>query len=90
MQLRREGGLICLNCRETQNGYHIEVIDNGCGTAPYDREEHDQKRSVAIENVNKRLEYYGIAPIALRENDMGGMTASMDVPKKIIRKGNAE
>ncbi|MBQ3575142.1 MAG: histidine kinase [Clostridia bacterium] len=90
MQLRREGGMICLNCRETQYGYHIEVIDNGCGAKPADHEEHEQKRSVAIENVNKRLEYYGIAPLEFNENELGGMTASMNVPKKIIRKGNAE
>ena len=90
MQLRREGGMICLSCRETHSGYHIEVIDNGCGPRPIDHEEHEQKRSVAVENVNKRLEYYGIAPVQFKENELGGMTAAVDIPKKIIRKGDAE
>ena len=90
MQLRREGGLIYLICRETQSGYHIEVVDNGCGPKSGNQEEHEQKRSVAVSNVNKRLEYYGIPPLQFRKNELGGMTVSLDTPKKIIRKGNAE
>ena len=49
-----------------------------------------QKRSVAIKNVNTRLEFYGIAPIRLTHNELGGITVSLDTPKKIARKGNAE
>lgn len=89
MQLRRDGGVIRLTCCETQSGYHIEVIDNGCGAKPMNSEEHEQKRSIAIENVNKRLEYYGIAPLVFRENELGGMTVSLDMPKKIGRKKDA-
>lgn len=90
MQLRREGGMIFLSCRETQQGYHIEVIDNGNGTDSQNCQEHEKKRSVAVENVNKRLEYYGVAPLSFQENTLGGMTVSMDMPKKIKRKGNMQ
>lgn len=90
MQLRREGGMIFLSCRETQQGYHIEVVDNGCGAESENRQDHEQKRSIAIENVNKRLEYYGIPPLQFSDNSLGGMTVSMDMPKKIKRKGISE
>ena len=83
VQRRREGGRVVLRCRETKLGYHIEVIDNGPGNLPEDAQ---QKASTAIRNVNTRLEYYGIAPVQLKKNDLGGMTAALDTPKKILRK----
>lgn len=82
--------MIFLSCRETQQGYHIEVVDNGCGAESENRQDHEQKRSIAIENVNKRLEYYGIPPLQFSDNSLGGMTVSMDMPKKIKRKGISE
>ena len=90
VQRRREGGTVRLLCRETERGYHIEVVDNGPGQAAKPESGDAQKRSVAIKNVNTRLEFYGIAPIRLTHNELGGITASLDTPKKIARKGNAE
>ena len=90
VQRRREGGEVRLVCRETEKGYHIEVIDNGPGQGAKPESGDMQKRSVAIKNVNTRLEFYGIAPIRLTHNELGGITASLDTPKKIARKGNAE
>ena len=90
VQRRREGGTVRLLCRETEKGYHIEVVDNGPGQAAKPEGGDAQKRSVAIKNVNTRLEFYGIAPIRLTHNELGGITASLDTPKKIARKGNAE
>ena len=90
VQRRREGGEVRLLCRETEKGYHIEVIDNGPGQAAKPESGDAQKKSVAIKNVNTRLEFYGIPPIQLTHNELGGITASLDTPKKIARKGNAE
>ena len=90
VQRRREGGWVRLKCRETQAGYHIEVIDNGPGGVAQEESEDAQKQSSAIKNVNTRLEYYGIAPLKFQKNEWGGMTVSLDTPKKIVRKGNAE
>ncbi len=90
VQRRREGGEVRLVCRETEKGYHIEVIDNGPGPAAKAELVDDQKKSVAIKNVNTRLEFYGIAPIQLAPNDRGGITASLDTPKRIVRKGRTE
>ncbi len=90
VQRRREGGEVRLLCRETEKGYHIEVVDNGPGQAAKPENGDAQKRSVAIKNVNTRLEFYGIAPIKLTHNELGGITASLDTPKKIARKGRTE
>ena len=90
VQRRREGGEVQLVCRETAQGYHIEVIDNGPGQGAQREISAEQKRSVAIKNVNTRLEFYGIPPLKLVHNELGGITASLDTPKKIARKGNAE
>ena len=88
VQRRREGGRVQLICRERKDGYHIEVIDNGPGPNPQQNE--DPKQSSAIKNVNTRLEFYGIAPVQLQKNDLGGMTASLDTPKRILPKGNTQ
>ena len=90
VQRRREGGTVRLLCRETEKGYHIEVVDNGPGQAAKPEGGDEQKRSVAIKNVNTRLEFYGIPPLKLVHNELGGITASLDTPKNIARKGNAE
>lgn len=92
VQRRREGGRVWLRCSETPQGYHIEVIDNGPGVDAAPEEAADaQKCSTAIQNVNTRLEFYGIAPVKLERNALGGMTASLDTPKRIVRKrGDAE
>lgn len=90
VQRRREGGEVRLVCRETGKGYHIEVIDNGPGAGAKPEIGDAQKKSVAIKNVNTRLEFYGIAPIKLTHNGLGGITASLDTPKKITRKGRTE
>ena len=90
VQRRREGGWVRLMCRETNAGYHIEVIDNGPGNAAQVKSADEQKQSSAIRNVNTRLEFYGIAPLKLQKNEWGGVTVSLDTPKKIVRKGNAE
>ncbi|MDY5219117.1 MAG: histidine kinase [Eubacteriales bacterium] len=90
VQRRREGGEVRLVCRETGKGYHIEVIDNGPGAGAKPEIGDEQKKSVAIKNVNTRLEFYGIAPIRLTHNELGGITASLDTPKKITRKGRTE
>ena len=79
-----------LDCRETEKGYHIEVIDNGPGQAAKPEGGDAQKRSVAIKNVNTRLEFYGIPPLKLVHNALGGITASLDTPKRIARKGRTE
>lgn len=90
VQRRRDGGRVILRCRETKLGYHIEVIDNGAGpTAPPEAVDA-QKQSTAIKNVNTRLEFYGIAPPVYEKNEFGGMTVSLDTPKKIVRKGKTE
>ena len=49
----------------------------------------DQKQSVAIANVNTRLNYYGIAPLVFEKNELGGMTVSLRYPKHIDPKGKA-
>ena len=90
VQRRREGGRVELKCRETNAGYHIEVIDNGPGSGKPEENADEQKQSSAIKNVNTRLEFYGIAPLKFQKNEWGGMTVSLDTPKKIVRKGNAE
>ena len=77
-------------CRETEKGYHIEVIDNGPGQGAKPESGDMQKRSVAIKNVNTRLEFYGIAPLKFTHNELGGITASLDTPKRIARKGSTE
>lgn len=84
-QRRREGGRVWLRCREAADGYHIEVADNGPGAELPPEDAH--KRSTAIRNVNTRLEFYGIAPVKLEKNELGGVTASLDMPKKLARKG---
>ncbi len=83
-QRRSDGGLVRLSCRETQDGYHIEVADNGPdpGAEP-PPEGGSDKRSTAIRNVNTRLEFCGIAPVRLERNALGGMTASLDMPKNL-------
>jgi len=90
MQRRREGGRVILKCRETRIGYHIEVIDNGPGSAAGSEIVDAQKQSTAIKNVNTRLEFYGIAPPVFEQNELGGMTVHLDTPKKIVRKGKTE
>ena len=45
---------------------------------------------MAIDNVNTRLNYYGIAPLVFEKNELGGMTASLFTPKKITPKGSAQ
>ena len=90
VQRRREGGEVRLVCRETEKGYHIEVIDNGPGQGAKVEINDAQKRSVAIKNVNTRLEFYGIPPLKLVHNELGGITASLDTPKRIARKGRTE
>jgi len=89
VQKRREGGLVRLVCRENRDSYHIEVIDNGPGMLADAGIADAQKQSTAIRNVNTRLEFYGIAPLEFRKNELGGMTVSLDTPKRIERKGNA-
>ncbi|MBQ8506364.1 MAG: histidine kinase [Clostridia bacterium] len=90
VQRRREGGEVRLVCRETDSGYHIEVIDNGPGPNAQPEVVDAQKKSTAIKNVNTRLEFYGIAPLVFQNNDLGGITAILDTPKKITRKGKTE
>ena len=90
VQRRREGGWVKLACRETGAGYHIEVIDNGPGSAEPEETAEALKESSAIKNVNTRLEFYGIAPLKFRRNELGGMTVSLDTPKRIVRKGSAQ
>lgn len=87
VQRRREGGRVVLKCRETQAGYHIEVIDNGPGAGAGVEIHEKQKKSTAIANVNTRLEFYGIAPLKFEKNDLGGVTVSLDTPKEIHKKG---
>ena len=87
VQLRRGGGLVRVVCREEKDGYHIEVIDNGPGAQIEAQPRDDQKRHTAIENVNTRLEYYGIPPIRYSDNDLGGKTAYIVYPKHIKSKG---
>ena len=87
VQKRREGGVVRLICRENEREYSIQVIDNGPGVAVQE-EKSDPKRSVAIDNVNTRLNYYGIAPLEFERNEAGGMTVSLRYPKHIQRKGN--
>ena len=86
MQLRLEGGMVRLSCAETDDGYHIEVVDNGPGPNPAPEVRGPQKGSTALQNVNTRLEFYGIAPVRLEKNELGGMTASLDMPKRIAKK----
>lgn len=90
MQRRKEGGCVRLVCRENRNGYHIEVIDNGPDEVQAQPNEDLQKLSIAVKNVNTRLEYYGIAPLRFAKNEFGGMTVSLDTPKRIQRKGSAK
>lgn len=90
VQRRREGGRVTLLCRETDAGYHIEVIDNGPGASAPEETADAQKESSAIRNVNTRLEFYGIAPLKMEKNELGGMTVSLDTPKKIAQKGKTE
>ncbi len=87
VQKRREGGLVRVVCREMQGGYFIEVIDNGPGAHAEPQPTDDQKRHTAIANVNTRLEYYGIPPISIKDNELGGKTAQITYPKHIKRKG---
>lgn len=87
IQLRRGGGLVRVACREAKDGYHIEVIDNGPGEQIEPQPRDDQKRHTAIENINTRLEYYGIPPIRYADNDLGGKTAYVIYPKHIKGKG---
>lgn len=87
VQKRRDGGVVRLVCRETKAGYHIEVIDNGAGDQHVPDPADAQKRSTAIANVNTRLEFFGIPPLQFHKNEMGGMTVTLDTPKKIVWKG---
>ena len=86
VQRRREGGFVRLTCAETPDGYHIEVIDNGPGPDAAPEGHRAEHQSTAIQNVNTRLEFYGIAPVKLEKNEFGGMTASLDTPKEISRR----
>jgi len=86
VQKRRDGGVVRLICRENEREYAIQVIDNGSGT-PEPRAKDDLKQSVAIDNVNTRLNYYGIAPLKFENNELGGMTVSLSYPKHIETKG---
>ena len=90
VQRRSEGGHVWLTCAETPNGYHIEVIDNGPGENAAPETHRAQHGSTAIRNVNTRLEFYGIAPVKLTKNELGGVTASLDTPKKIRREGSPQ
>lgn len=90
VQKRREGGMVRLSCRETKAGYHIEVIDNGPGENVAAEVADAQKQSTAIGNVNTRLEFFGIAPLKFSKNELGGMTVSLDTPKKILWKGKEQ
>lgn len=90
VQLRRGGGRVRLVCRETNEGYHIEVVDNGPGAVAPQETAEAQKESSAVKNVNTRLEFYGIAPLRFEKNAEGGMTVSLDTPKKIKRKEDAQ
>lgn len=90
VQRRREGGMVRLVCREEKNSYRIEVIDNGPGTAASPEAADEQKQSSAMRNVNTRLEFYGIAPPVYKPNELGGMTVTLETPKKILKKGNPE
>lgn len=90
VQLRREGGIVRLICREEKDGYRIQVIDNGPGAAAPPEAADEQKQSSAMRNVNTRLEFYGIAPPVYAPNEWGGMTVTLKTPKRIRKKGNAE
>lgn len=90
VQRRREGGEVRLVCRELDSLYRIEVIDNGPGPNAKAEVVDAQKKSTAVKNVNTRLEFYGIAPLAFEQNELGGMTVRLDTPKKIDRKEKAE
>lgn len=90
VQRRREGGEVKLVCREHADGYHIQVIDNGPGPNAKSEVVDEQKKSTAIQNVNTRLEFYGIAPLVFENNELGGMTVSLNTPKNIKRKGKSE
>lgn len=90
VQKRSEGGEVILRVRETQKGYQIEVIDNGAGPGAVETKNDEQRTSTAINNVNTRLEYYGIAPVKLEPNELGGMTASLISPKQIAKKEKSE
>lgn len=86
VQKRKEGGLVRLVCREEKNFYHIEVIDNGPGDIHADERKEDPKESTAIHNVNTRLAWYGVAPVKMEKNELGGMTVSLNTPKVLKRK----
>ena len=90
VQRRREGGLVRLVCREVKEGYEIKVIDNGPGAQVRVEKNEEEKRSTAIANVNKRLEFHGIAPLVYQKNELGGITVRLLNPKRIERKGKVE
>jgi len=90
VQRRREGGMVHLVCREEKNSYRIEVIDNGPGMSAPPEAADEQKQSSAMHNVNTRLAFYGIAPPVYTKNELGGMTVTLETPKKIHKKGKAE
>ena len=86
VQKRRDGGVVQLVCRENEKDYSIQVIDNGPGAAAAENPS-ERRESVAVRNVNTRLNFYGIDSLVFEKNELGGMTVSLRYPKHIDKKG---
>lgn len=77
----RENGKLIIQSNLNKEGLQLSVTDNGKGKA--DEKTSKTRTTIGIENVRQRLEklYHQSASFLLKENDLGGMTAQLQIPR---------
>lgn len=79
---REEGGAITICTKETQEGFHVIIKDNGPGA---DRERFEKRydgHGIGIENVRKRLILTCGGSMEIHSEPGTGTTVAITIPKK--------
>ncbi len=77
----RQNGKLIIQSNLNQEGLQLSVADNGKGSG--NEQTSKSGSNIGIENVKQRLEklYHKSASFLLKENDHGGMTAQLQIPR---------
>lgn len=79
----RESGKLIIESSLLNEGLTLSVIDNGEGIS--NAKPETSRASLGVKNVKQRLEklYHHSASFLMKENDMGGITAQLQIPRPV-------
>ncbi|GAB5523210.1 MAG: histidine kinase [Roseivirga sp.] len=79
----REEGKLIIQSEVQNNNLALSITDNGEGITKDNDKREKPRASVGVNNVKQRLEklYHRSASFLLKENEMGGITAQLQIPR---------